>query len=354
MQSFTRSLVAVGFVCLTLVCVSCGTDITLSKPAAPAISSAATALTTVYSASGDVEPVHDPSLIRQGNTWYSFTSDINGTPTNAFLRIRCSNDLTQWRACGAIFSHIPAWITAKVPGAARLWAPDISYFNGRYHVYYAGSTSGSQQSVIGLATNKTLDASDPDYKWIDCGLVLESQWGDDFNAIDPNILVDSDHRVWLTYGSYWTGIKQREIDPSTGMSSVDSRVYSLAQRPKVSNDPIEGPFLIHHGPYYYLFVSIDYCCNSDFSTDNYKEAVGRSTSPHGPFLDQDGVPMMQGGLTVILQGAADWGAPGGASVYQDPKQGDLLIFHALKMDEDGTTYQWIKTLQWSDDWPTLN
>lgn len=353
MQSLVRSFMAVGFVCLALVCVSCGTDINLSKPVSSALAAGSSALEGTYTGTGDVTPVHDPSLIRQGNTWYSFTSDINGTAEDVFLRMRCSSDLKQWKVCGTVFSQVPAWLTAEVPGAGRLWAPDVSYFNGLYHVYYAGSTAGSQQSVIGLATNKTLDPSDPAYQWVDQGKVLESHWGDDFNAIDPNILVDSDGRVWLTYGSYWSGIKQREIDPATGMPDANSQVYSLAQRPKVSNDPIEGPFLIHHGNFYYLFVSIDYCCNSNYSTDNYKEAVGRSTSPHGPFYDQSGASMMQGGLTVILEGSGNWKAPGGASVFQDPEQGGLLIFHALKLDEGGATYQWVKPIQWLNDWPQV-
>jgi beta-xylosidase len=50
--------------------------------------------------------------------------------------------------------------------------------------------------------------------------------------------------------------------------------------------------------YYYLFVSMDYCCNPSYLTDNYKEAVGRATSPHGPFVDMSGTPMLSGGGTV--------------------------------------------------------
>jgi arabinan endo-1,5-alpha-L-arabinosidase len=189
---------------------------------------------------------------------------------------------------------------------------------------------------------------------VDQGEVLESNPGDDFNAIDPNLFLDADGRAWLTYGSYWSGIKQREIDSQTGkLLSSNRTIYSLATRPGVPNNPIEGPFLIRHGNYYYLFVSIDYCCQSNFLTDSYKEAVGRSTSPHGPFYDENGTSMMNGGLTVIMQGSGNWVGPGGGSVYQDSLKGDLLIFHALKADENGVMYQWIKPIQWSNDWPNL-
>ena len=64
---------------------------------------------------------------------------------------------------------------------------------------------------------------------------------DDFNAIDATILVDTDGSVWLTYGSYWSGIKQQQIDPTTGgLLSSNPTQYSLAFRPNVQYDPIEG------------------------------------------------------------------------------------------------------------------
>lgn len=311
---------------------------------------------TNYSLTGDNQPVHDPSIIRQGSTYYAFTTDVIGLPPSNYLPIRCSQDKINWNSCGSIFPQaMPAWVVAKVPGIVGLWAPDISYFSGEYHVYYAGSTLGSQRSVIGLVTNTTLDPNDPVYKWVDRGEVLESNPGDDFNAIDPNILVDTDGRIWITYGSYWSGIKQREIDPTNGMLlASDPTRYNLATRPNVPIDPIEGASLVHHGNYYYLFVSIDYCCNQDVATDNYKEAVGRSTSPHGPFADESGMPMMNGGGTVLLQSDSTWVGTGGGTAYLDPGNGDsLIIFHALKLSENGAMYMWLLNLNWVNDWPTI-
>lgn len=309
-----------------------------------------------YTLTGNTQPVHDPSIIRQGSTYYAFTTDVIGLPAGNDLPIRCSEDKVNWTACGSIFpGTMPAWVVAKVPGIIGLWAPDISYFNGLYHVYYAGSTLGSQQSVIGLATNTTLNSSDPAYKWVDQGEVLESNPGDDFNAIDPNIFVDTNGSVWMTYGSYWSGIKQRQIDPLTGMLlASNSTRYNLATRPGVPNDPIEGASLVHHGNYYYLFVSIDYCCNQNVATDNYKEAVGRATSPNGPFADDMGTAMMNGGGTVLLQSDANWSGTGGGTAYLDSSNGDsLIIFHALSLSQNGAMFMWIKNLEWSGDWPSI-
>jgi arabinan endo-1,5-alpha-L-arabinosidase len=309
-----------------------------------------------YTLTGDTQPVRDPSIIRQGSTYYAFATDIPGLSSSSYLPIRCSQDKIAWTGCGSIFpSAMPAWVVAKVPGVAGLWAPDVSYFNGLYHVYYAGSTMYSQLSVIGLVTNVTLDPSDPNYQWVDQGEVIESDPGDDFNAIDPNILVDTDGSVWLTYGSYWTGIKQRQIDPATGMLLASNPTrYNLATRPGVPNDPIEGASLVHHGSDYYLFVSIDYCCNQNFATDDYKEIVGRGASAHGPFNDENGTPMMNGGGTVLLEGDGTWNAPGGGTAYLDAASGDsLIIFHAISMPQNGAVYMWLKNLNWVSGWPVI-
>ena len=244
---------------------------------------------------------------------------------------------------------------ARVPGIQRLWAPDISYFNGLYHLYYVGSRLYTQTSVIGLATNTTLDPTDPAYKWVDHGQVIASHKGDDFNALDPNIFIDSNHKIWLTYGSYWSGIKQRQIDPATGLLLQSNPFrYQLAARPNVSGHPIEGASLVQHGGFYYLFLSVDHCCESSFSDDDYKQMVGRSTSPNGPFVDAEGVPLTQGGGSILIQGNNGWRAPGGGTVYLDPQSGnEMIVFHALNIQKDGDAGLWLKSVDWKNDWPVV-
>jgi arabinan endo-1,5-alpha-L-arabinosidase len=310
----------------------------------------------VNSLSGNTAPVHDPSIIRQAGTYYLFTSDPENPKPHQYLPIRCSNDGVTWNPCGQIFTRIPAWVHSINSGISDLWAPDISYFNGLYHLYYAASTNGSQASAIGLATNTTLNPADPAYRWADQGQVITSQPGDDFNAIDPNILVDADQRVWLTYGSYWSGIKQREIDPSNGMLLASNPTrYQLAARPGTPDHAIEGSSLVHHGSFYYLFLSVDHCCAASTSEDNYKQIVGRSSSPNGPFFDATGAALNDGGGSILLSGNTTWMAPGGGTAYIDPESGDsLLVFHALQMANSATPALWVKTITWQNDWPVLN
>src|ERR1700685_1257607 len=181
---------------------------------------------TNYEFTGDTSPVHDPSIIRQNSTYYVFSTDASSSQ-GGFIPIRCSTDKIAWTACGYVFSTLPSWISGAVPQATELWAPDVSYFNGAYHLYYAASSFGSNVSAIGLVTNSTLDSSDASYNWVDQGLIFQSSASDHFNAIDPTILIDAGGSVCRTYGSFWNGIYPQQIDPATGQIQSDSATYHL-------------------------------------------------------------------------------------------------------------------------------
>lgn len=310
---------------------------------------------------GAVQDVHDPSIIRDGRTWYVFSTS-NGRELEGQIPVRCSEDLHTWQKCGYALSEIPLWIKQESPETRALWAPDISYFNGEYHLYYAFSIFGKNTSGIALLTNKTLNSKSPDFHWVDRGLVLRSRAEDDFNAIDPNLILDEKGRAWLAFGSFWGGIKMRRIDAQTGLlSSEDTRLYSLARRrrpenpapdrPGLPNDwqAIEAPFIVHHDDYYYLFVSFDLCCRGIKST--YRIVVGRSHDVIGPYVDTEGSPMMDGGGTTSLQGNKRWLGPGGESVL---KQGDvdLIVFHAYDSASGQPSLQ-ISTIAWTQGWPKI-
>jgi arabinan endo-1,5-alpha-L-arabinosidase len=310
---------------------------------------------------GDVEYTHDPSIAKDGETWYLFGT-ANGPNRKGDLPIRCSQDLHHWRLCGSVFEKIPDWITQQSPATKELWAPDISYFNGEFHLYYAFSVFGKNTSGIALLTNKTLNPSSPDFHWVDHGLVLRSRLEDDFNAIDPNLVIDEKGQAWLAFGSFWSGIKMRQIDPKTGLlSTTHTKLYSLASRKRPQNPPpnppglpgdwqaVEAPFIIHHSDYFYLFVSWDLCCRGTKS--NYKTMVGRSRSVTGPYVDASGTPMLEGGGTPLLLANSRWIGPGGESLLQQ-KDGDIIVYHAY----DGTTgnaYLQISTVAWVNGWPKV-
>lgn len=330
---------------------------------------------------GDIGGTHDPSIAEDHGAYYVFATGAAypprpegapmpppGTPRPTpigQLPIRCSNDLLAWKRCGAVFPVIPEWIHEMSPKTRDLWAPDISFYDGLYHLYYAFSVFGKNTSGIALATNVTLDASSPDYKWIDRGLVLRSLETDDFNAIDPNLILDAKGEAWLCFGSFWSGIKMRHLDRKTGLlSTTDTKTYALASRlstpatgvrsPELPPDTeaVEAPFIFAHGGYYYLFVSWDLCCRGLKST--YRTMVGRSTSVTGPYLDRSGKSMEAGGGSPLLTANSTWLGPGGESLIHladgTMKNQALIVFHAYSA-KDGRPAMQLSTLAWNNGWP---
>src|SRR3954470_11702985 len=288
---------------------------------------------------------HDPTLLKEGGCYYDVITGDAGTRT--YLPVRRSRDLVHWEFLGPVFETPPAWVPAALgvtPGA--FWAPDITRAGGEYRLYYAASQFATNNSVIGLATTRSLDPASPGYGWVDHGMVLRSTPGvDDFNAIDPDVVVDADGASWLALGSFWSGIKLRRLDPATGMpSDADPAFHARATRP--APGAVEGPSIVRHGRFYYLFASFDFCCRGVDS--DYRLMVGRATSVLGPYVDGAGVPMRQGGGTELLRGYNEFAGPGGADVY-----GNLLVHHYYDRDDGGLPKLSVRPLRWHGGWPVL-
>jgi arabinan endo-1,5-alpha-L-arabinosidase len=286
--------------------------------------------------------VHDPVIAQHDGRFYLFS-------TGAGIPIRCSDDLRHWEPCGLVFLRLPAWARPHVPAARDIWAPDISYFGGRYHLYFSVSSFGSNVSAIGLATNVTLDRDDPEYAWVDHGIVIASHGVEDWNAIDPNVVVTPSGEVWLSFGSFWTGIKLRRLDPATGMPcEQDPTLHAIASRP-VHPRAVEAPFIIERHGDYYLFVSFDQCCSGLDSTYNIR--VGRAPQVTGPYVDRDGVAMLEGGGTLLVGPSARWPGSGHNAVVRVGDQ-DLLVYHGYDAAYGGGSALRIEVLAWDEDgWP---
>ena len=293
--------------------------------------------------------VHDPSMARQDGTYYLFsTGDPAGVIGNGNIQIRTSRNLRSWTYAGTVFASKPAWITSALGAIPNLWAPDISFSGGLWHLYYAGSSFGSNNSVIGLATTPTLDRRSPRYHWTDDGQVFRTTSSDDFNAIDPSLVSAADGTRWLVLGSFWSGIKLIQLDPATGTPAGSSpKIYSLAQRP--APDAEEGSAITYHDGYYYLFVSWDSCCQGIGSS--YRIMVGRSTSVTGPYTDPNGTDMMNAGG--MEEQGSDEGmiGPGSSSVFQQGGQ-DYLVYHYYDAFDNGDAWVQVRPLAWtSSGWP---
>jgi arabinan endo-1,5-alpha-L-arabinosidase len=301
--------------------------------------------------------VHDPAVIKANDVYYIFAT--GGRRGRGILPIHTSRDLRHWERAGFAFDGLPDWAAREIPRARNAWAPDISFFNNKYHLYYSVSSFGVNESAIGLATNQTLDRANPQFKWIDQGLVLRSRPGqDDFNAIDPNLVIEDADNAWLTWGSFWGGIMMRRVDPQTGkLASEDTTLYRLAVRARKDSNQttsaeraIEAPFIVRRGDHWYLFVSWDFCCRG--ARSNYKVVVGRATNVTGPYVDKAGKEMSDGGGTLLLEAATEhWRGAGHPAVFHENGT-DYLLFHAYSADS-GRSRLHISTIAWEDSWPSV-
>lgn len=300
-------------------------------------------------------PVHDPVMIKEGNMYYLFCTGFG-------ISVFSSTDMKNWKKEKPVFATPPKWAVETIPGyRGHTWAPDISFHNGNYYLYYSVSAFGKNTSCIGVAVNKTLNSSSPDYKWEDKGKLIQSVPGRDmWNAIDPNLIFDENNVPWLSFGSFWNGIKLVKLNNDLTSVAQPEVWHTIAARPRTFGTPdtsagdaaIEAPFIFKRGEYYYLFVSWDYCCRAEKS--DYKVVVGRSKTATGPYLDKNAVPMINNGGSLVVQGdAKEWFGVGHNAVYTfDGK--DYLIYHGYDALDRGRSKLLINQLEWdSEGWPFL-
>ncbi|RAV57804.1 arabinan endo-1,5-alpha-L-arabinosidase [Mucilaginibacter rubeus] len=300
-------------------------------------------------------------MTRQDSTYYIFCTG-NG------IAMWSSSDRVHWKAEKPVFATPPQWAVDAIPGfKGHIWAPDISFYNGLYYLFYSVSAFGKNTSAIGVATNTTLHTNDPAYKWIDHGKVIQSIPGKtNWNAIDPNLITDKDGTPYLVFGSFWDGLKLVKLnkDRLSDAENIDNiptiatrRKIATENLPAVDGNPvdaggnaIEAPFIFKHDQYFYLFASIDYCCKGPKST--YKMIIGRSKKLKGPYLDKEGIAMKKGGGSILLAGDKDWYGVGhnGVSTFDGA---DYIIFHGYDAADRGISKLRIERLDWVDGWPVI-
>lgn len=306
----------------------------------------------------DAQPVltgdtrmHDPSIIEIDGRYVGFQTGAEAGRYYGAIRVKTSPDGIAWSDAGAVGKGLPKWV-AKTLGfkPLNIWAPSISRHGDTYNLYYSVSAFGINTSAIGLMTNTALDPEKPGEGWVDQGPVLTSAYHDSFNAIDPWRIDTEDGRAFLSFGSYWDGIKLRELDPDTGMLiAPDTPIIALASRQGAG---IEASSILEHEGRFYLFVSFDQCCRGVTSTYNIR--VGRADAVTGPYLDRDGKPMLAGGGTLLLGSTGPVIGPGGQEAIHTAT-GDRLAYHYYDGNDRGTAKLQVSPLNWSaDGWPELD
>ncbi|KAF8889230.1 secreted arabinase [Mucidula mucida] len=278
--------------------------------------------------------VHDPTMCKDSSGTYFVFSTAPG------IAIRTSTDRTAFSYLGEVFPDGATWTDEyTLTSNGNLWAPECHYDGSQFWLYYAASSFGSQNSAIFLATSSTGQPGD----WTNKGLVTSTASGDSYNAIDPNLIIDGS--TWfLSLGSWWTGIKGTTVSSSTGLGA--GSITNLATRTEASG-AIEASSIYKYGNYYYLFTSWDVCCQGTSSTYNIR--VGRADSVSGTYYDADGVSLLEGGGTLVLETHDAIYGPGGQDIFEDG-DGPLLIYHYYTSDG---SFLGINLLDFSTGWPVV-
>ncbi|MFD0698241.1 arabinan endo-1,5-alpha-L-arabinosidase [Paenibacillus sp. GCM10027628] len=306
-----------------------------------------------------VNNAHDPSIVKDRDIYYVFSTDVKASGTlRPGIMVRKSKDLIAWDWVGYAFKEgIPKSALAWTK-ATNLWAPDVAKFGDTYYLYYAASQFGTNQSVIGVATSASIEGP-----WADQGAVVQTQRGDEPNAIDPNIVRDADGQPWMAYGSFFGGIYIAPIDAATGKLKEQGFGRKIASRDhKTAEGAIEGPYIIYNKETkkYYLFASYD----SLFK--DYNVRVGRSDAITGPYLDMNGrdlndptsAPAGEIGNKLIggysFSQGEGWIAPGHNSVLQDGGS-TYMVHHARGETRTSWPYLHVRQMLWTKDgWPVVS
>lgn len=269
--------------------------------------------------------IHDPSTIVQcDGKYYTF-----GTGSGGLI----SEDGWVWNGGGVR------------PGGGA--APDAIKIGDRYLVIYGatgGGLGGGHNGKILTMWNKTLDPKSPDFKYTEAKVVASSDGIEDNDAIDPGLLLDpTDGRLWVTYGTYFGFIRLIELDPKTGERKKGNEAINIAI-------DCEATALMYRNGWYYLLGTHGTCCDGANST--YNIVVGRSRKVTGPYLDNMGRDMLEGGGKMVIAAGGRVTGPGHFGRYIVDEGVEKLSCHfEADLDQSGRSVLGIRPLLWKNDWP---
>ena len=332
--------------------------------------------------------VHDPSVIKVGDTYYVFGSHLASAK---------SKDLMNWtqistsaRPGNKLIPNAKEEMAEALEWAKTdtFWASDVIQLkDGKFYKYYCNCKGDSPLGNIGIAVSDNIEGP---YK--NKGIILKSgMWNKPSedgtiydanrhpNAVDPNVFFDKDGRLWMVYGSYSGGIFIMKLDPETGFPYPDQGYGKKLLGGNHSR--IEAPY-IQYNPqtdYYYLFLSY----GGLNAKDGYNIRVARSKTPDGPYLDANGTDMIKckgkpGSMfddaTIQAYGTKLIGnykflkeegepatyntgymSPGHNSTYYDKASGKYFIFFHTRFEGKGDAHQ-VRVHQMlfnSEGWPLI-
>lgn len=270
--------------------------------------------------------IHDPSTLAEcDGKWYTFGTGGGG--------IISDDGGWTWHGGGVR------------PGGGA--APDVLKIGDRYLIVYGatgGGLGGTHRGDIYTMWNKTLDPKSPDFEYTEKQLVAWSEDGDDCDAIDPGLLLDpTTGKLWMSYGTYFGNIRLVELDPKTGKRVEGNNAIDIGI-------DCEATDLIYRNGWYYLLGTHGTCCDGVNST--YNIVCGRSRNIEGPYVDNTGRTMIQGGGKMVIAAHDKVVGPGhfGRTIVEEGVEKMSCHFEG-DFNMGGYSVLGIRPLLWKNDWP---
>ena len=281
----------------------------------------------------------DPSVIRVGQDYWAAATSSEWGPQFPILH---SRDLVNWQLVGSVFRTRPAW------SVGSYWAPEISQDRGKFFIYYAARKKGGPLCVA-VAT-----ALRPQGPYTDHGPLVCQEVG----SIDGFPVTDENGQRYLLWKEDGNSVSKPTPIWAQRLSSDGTRLVG-ERRELFHNDQawekhaslpygdlVEGPAVIRHGGWFYIFYSGNFCCAREC---NYQLGVARSRKLLGPWEKNPGNP--------ILRGNETWKCPGHGTIVEDTRGRDFLLYHAYKTDDFVYVGRQalLDEISWgADAWPTIN
>jgi arabinan endo-1,5-alpha-L-arabinosidase len=243
--------------------------------------------------------VHDPSVLKVGDTFYVFGSHLAAAKSTDLMRWQMVADLVTPN--NPLFENVVEELAETFAWAETntLWAADVIQLgDGRFYMYYNACRGDSPRSAMGVAVADNVEGP-----YEDLGILLRSghragegpsEDGTVYdarvhpNVVDPDVFYDNEGRLWMLYGSYSGGIFIMEMDESTG-KPLPGQGYGKKLLGG-NHSRIEGAYILYHPEtrFYYMYMSF----GGLDATGGYNMRVARAERPDGPYYDAEGNDMI--------------------------------------------------------------
>ena len=283
----------------------------------------------------------DPTVIRTEDGFYLYATQTD----KYWVPIYFSKDLVNWEFKRTAFRNATK---PQIPGGGAFWAPEIRHINGKYVLYFSWAKWGDgDASFTAVATSDSPLGDFVNSK----ELLTKEDFGS--NCIDQ-FYYEEDNKKYMFVGSF-NGIYVTELTDD-GLSVKRNENGTPTLKKQVCGKAFEGTNIYKKNGYYYLFASINNCCDGERS--RYKVVVGRSQDLLGPYLDKSGKDMINNAWELVLEGDGQkfFGPGHNSIIVQDDAGTDWMIYHSYVKEngEVGGRLGMLDRVLWTEDgWPYI-